>query len=78
MTPDDNSDNEALVTIDGAVALIREKTGVPIPKSRFLKDSANRIAPRPDAIYGRTYLYRPAKILAYAKTLLKPVPPEVA
>jgi len=71
-------DDEALVTVNGAVMLIRERLGIPIPKSRFLKDSANGIAPRPDAIYGRTYLYRPVKILAYAKTLIKAFPPKAA
>lgn len=69
-------DDEALVTVNGAVMLIRETLGIPIPKSRFQKDSANGIAPPPDAVYGRTYLYRPGKILAYARTLIRP--PEVA
>jgi len=64
--------DEALVTIDGAVALIRERIGIPIPKSRIHKDSAAGIAPPPDAIYGRRYLWRPEKILAYAQTLIKP------
>jgi hypothetical protein len=64
MNPEDDKalvtiDDEALVTVDAAVALIRTRTGIPIPKSRFQKDSANGIAPRPDAVYGRTYLYRP-------------------
>jgi hypothetical protein len=64
-------DSEALVTVDGAVMLIREKTGIPIPKSRLHKDSAAGIAPRPDAIYGRRYLWKPEKILAYGRSLLK-------
>ena len=75
MNPDDD---KALVTVDGAVMLIRERLGIPIPKSRFHKDSAAGIAPRPDAIYGRRFLYRPGKILAYARTLIKTFPPEVA
>jgi hypothetical protein len=62
----------ALVTIDAAVTLIRERTGIPIPKSRIHKDCAAGIAPRPDAVYGRRYLWRPEKILAYAQTLIKP------
>jgi hypothetical protein len=66
----DNNDS-ALVTIDGAVTLIRERTGIPVPKSRIHKDSAAGIAPRPDAVYGRRYLWRPEKILAYAESLLK-------
>jgi len=69
----------ALVTIDDAVTLIRERTGIPIPKSRLHKDSAAGIAPRPDAIYGRRYLWRPERILAYAQSLIKPPhPPETA
>jgi hypothetical protein len=66
-----------LVTIDAAVELVREKTGVPITKSRIHKDSARGIAPPPDAVYGRRYLWRPEKILAYAQTLIKRrYPPE--
>jgi hypothetical protein len=60
-----------LVTIDGAVALIRERTGIPIPKSRIHKDSALGIAPKPAAIYGKRYLYRPGEILDYARSLIK-------
>jgi len=72
-----DTDDKALVTIDGAVMLIRERTGIPIPKSRLHKDSAAGIAPPPDAVYGRRYLWRPEKILAYAQTLIKPPhPPE--
>ena len=67
-TDDDNK----LVTVDAAVALIRERTGIPIPKSRLHNDSASGVAPRPDAIYGRRYLWRPERILAYARTLIKP------
>ena len=75
MNPDDD---QALLTRRAAVMLIREMFGIPLPESRFDKDSANGIAPRPDAIYGRTYLYRPVKILAYAKTLIKAFPPKAA
>jgi hypothetical protein len=67
----EDRDSEALVTIDGAVTLIRERTGIPIQKSRIHKDSAAGIAPRPDAVYGRRYLWRPEKILAYAQTLIR-------
>jgi hypothetical protein len=74
----DNNENEALVTVDGAVALIRETLGVPIPKSRFQKDSANGTAPRPTAVYGRRFLYEPRKILAYGRTLIKTFPATVA
>jgi hypothetical protein len=70
-----SNDDTALVTIDGAVMLIRERTGIPVPKSRIRKDSAAGIAPPPDAVYGRRYLWRPEKILAYAQTLIKPPPP---
>jgi hypothetical protein len=69
-----SNDNTALVTIDGAVALIRERTGIPVPKSRIHKDCAAGIAPRPDAVYGRRYLWQPEKILAYAQSLVKPQP----
>jgi len=75
MKPDDN---EALVTVDVAVVLIRDTLGIPIPKSRLHKDSASGVAPRPDAVYGRRYLWRPEKILAYARTLIKTFPPEAA
>jgi hypothetical protein len=79
MNPDDKMvDDTRFVTTDDAVTLIYETTGVPIPKSRFQKDSAAGIAPRPDAIYGRLYLYRPDKILAYARKLIRPFPREVA
>jgi hypothetical protein len=64
-------DNTRLVTIDAAVELVRERTGVPITKSRIHKDSAAGIAPPPDAVYGRRYLWRPEKILAYAEALIK-------
>jgi hypothetical protein len=73
-----SNDDTALVTIDGAVMLIRERLGIPIPKSRLHKDSATGIAPKPDAVYGRRYLWKPEKILAYAQTLIKPCPPEAA
>jgi hypothetical protein len=63
--------NPPLVTIDAAVMLVRERTGVPITKSRIHKDSARGIAPRPDATYGRRYLWDPEKILRYAETLIK-------
>jgi len=65
-------DSEVLITIDDAVVLIRKVLGPPIPKSRIHKDLAAGIAPRPDAIYGRRYLWRPERILAYARTLIKP------
>jgi hypothetical protein len=73
-----NPDDEALVTVDGAVALIHEQLGVPIPKSRLHKDSASGIAPRPDAVYGKRYLWRPEKILAYGRSLIKAPPPKAA
>jgi hypothetical protein len=74
-----DNDNTPLVTIDAAVELVREETGVPITKSRIHKDSAAGIAPRPDAIYGRRYLWRREKILDYARGLIKPPrPPETA
>jgi hypothetical protein len=66
-----SNDDTPLVTIDAAVLLVREKTGVPITKSRIHKDSARGIAPQPDAVYGRRYLWHPDKILAYAQTLIK-------
>jgi hypothetical protein len=83
MCPDDDNklpmvDDTRLVSIAGAVELIREVTGVEIPKSRIHKDSASGVAPRPDAIYGRTFLYRPSKILVYAKKLIRWLPPEEA
>jgi len=72
-----HNDDTPLLTIDAAVELVRERTGVPITKSRIHKDSAAGIAPPPDAVYGRRYLWRPEKILAYAQTLIKPPhPPE--
>ncbi len=67
-----DTNDTALVTIDSAVTLIRERTGIPVPKSRIHKDLAAGTAPRPDAIYGRRYLWRPEKILAYAQTMIKP------
>jgi hypothetical protein len=54
-----HNDDAPLVTIDAAVELVREKTGVPITKSRIHKDSAAGIAPPPDAVYGRRYLWQP-------------------
>jgi hypothetical protein len=66
------NDDEVLVTVTGAVALIREKTGIPIPVSRFRKDSANGLTPKPRLVYGRTFLYAPGEILTYAMTLVKP------
>jgi hypothetical protein len=71
-------DDEALLTVDGAVKLINEQLGIPIPRSRLHKDSATGRAPRPDAIYGKRYLWRPEKILAYGRSLLKAFPPEAA
>jgi hypothetical protein len=75
MKPDDN---EALLTIDGAVMLINEQLGIPIPKSRLHKDSAAGIAPAPDAVYGKRYRYRRSKILAYGRSLIKAYPRKVA
>jgi hypothetical protein len=72
-------DDTRFVTTDGAVALIHHVTGIPIPKSRFQKDSAAGIAPEPDAIYGKSYLYRPTRIIAYALSRIRRIrPPEVA
>ena len=73
MNPDDQV---PLLTMRAAVMLIRKELGIPLPESRFKKDSASGIAPRPDAIYGRTHLYRPGKILTYGRTLIKAFPPE--
>jgi hypothetical protein len=67
-----DENDSALITIDGAVALIRERTGIPVPKSRIHRDCAAGIAPLPDAVYGRRYLWRPDRILAYAQSLIKP------
>jgi hypothetical protein len=84
MSTDENDklptvDDTRLVTVGGAVALINAVYGIPIPKSRFQKDRANGIAPAPDAIYGRTHLFKPTKILAYGRTLIRPfLPKEVA
>jgi hypothetical protein len=65
--------NELLVSIDDAVALIRKETGIPITKSRIHKDSAKCVAPKPAAIFGRRYLWRPNEMVAYARTLIQPV-----
>jgi hypothetical protein len=65
-------DDQRLVTVDGAVMLIRQTFGIPLPKSRLQKDSAAGRAPRPAMVYGNRYLYRPSEILTYAKTLVKP------
>jgi hypothetical protein len=70
-TMSNDESNLPLVTIDAAVMLVRERTGIPISRSRIHKDSARGIAPKPDAIYGRRYLWQPEKILAYAQTLIK-------
>ena len=67
-----NTKEAALITIDGAVNLIQEKTGIPVPKSRIHKDLAAGIASSPDAIYGRRYLWRPERMLAYAQSLIRP------
>jgi len=71
------NDDDKLVTVDAAVALIREQLGIPIPKSRLHRDSSKGIAPKPDAVYGNRYLWRPDKILEYGRSLIKPVPPEM-
>lgn len=34
----------AFVTVDGAVMLIREKTGIPIPKSRLHQEDHSEVA----------------------------------
>jgi hypothetical protein len=69
-----DTDNTRLVTIDAAVELVREETGIPITKSRIHKDSAKGVAPPPDAIYGRRYLWRPEKIELLADVDLQVVP----
>ena len=71
-------DDNRLVTLRDAVLLIHERTGVLIPRSRLHKDSAAGVLPPPDAIYGKTYLYRPRKLLDYALSLIRPFPPEAA
>jgi len=71
-------DDTRLVTLRDAVPLIYEQTGVFIPRSRLHKDSASGVLPPPDAIYGKTYLYRPRKLLDYARSLIRPFPPEAA
>jgi len=63
------------VTADDAVMLVREKTGIPFTRSRLHKDSMRGIAPKPAAVYGNRYLWRPEDVLRYAKTLVK-APPE--
>jgi hypothetical protein len=71
-------DDEVLLTVYAAVQLIRTRTGIPIPVSRFRKDSANGLTPKPVLVYGRTHLYRPTEIMVYAKTLVRPFAPEAA
>ena len=63
--------DEALLTIQDAVELIRRETGIPITRSR-IKDSSNGITPKPAATYGRRYLWRRAEMLDYARSLIKP------
>jgi hypothetical protein len=60
-------DGEPLIDTNAAIALIREKIGIPIPKSKLHKDSSLGRAPAPDAIYGVRYMYKPSKILAYGR-----------
>jgi hypothetical protein len=77
MSIEDNNDlpsidDEVLLTTATAVALIRERTGIPIPVSRFRKDSANGLTPKPRLVYGRTYLYGLPEIMEYARSLVKP------
>ena len=67
-----HSNDEALVTIDDAVALIRRETGIPITKSRIHKDSAKGLCPKPAATFGRRYLWHPSEIITYARSLIKP------
>jgi hypothetical protein len=71
-------DSERLLTAHDAVKFVRERTGIPLTRSRLHKDSALGIAPKPDAIFGRRYLWRPEKILAYAQGLIKPPHPPTA
>jgi len=78
MQADDKADDEALVTVTGGVKLVRETLGVPVPKSRFYKDSAAGRAPKPDAIYGRTFLFKPSKMLAWGRSLIRPFSSEAA
>lgn len=67
--------NEMLLTIHDAVELIRRETGIPITRSRIIKDSANGITPKPAATFGRRYLWRRAEMLEYARSLIKPPAP---
>jgi hypothetical protein len=55
------------------VALVRERTGIPVTESRLDKEAMLGTAPKPAALYGRRHLYTEADGLAWARSLIRPV-----
>ncbi len=66
---------ERLYTRRDAIDYIRETYGIPVARSRILKDAMARRKrfPRPKVTYGNVFLYTQAQLDAYATTLIRPV-----
>jgi len=64
-------DKDRLVTSHEGPELLRADLGIPFKRSRLLKDSALGLAPKPAAIFGKTYLWRYSDLREYALSLLK-------
>jgi hypothetical protein len=64
-----------LLTARAAVDYVRAKTGAPLRLSRFYKDRAKGVAPKPTARFGNRDLFQPDEILAYGSALITPVEP---
>lgn len=65
--------DKPLLTREHAVALIRERIGIPMTLSTFEKACIEPTGPKPAAKYGRRHLYDEAAILAWGWSRLTPV-----
>jgi hypothetical protein len=64
---------DRLLTRSEGVKRVREVIGIPMGLSAFEKAGWRGSGPKPVAKYGKNLLYREKEVLAWARTLLKPV-----
>lgn len=58
---------EKYVTRREGVELVRSQLGIPLSLATVERDAYLGRGPEPDALYGKTHLYKPEKFLEYAR-----------
>jgi hypothetical protein len=66
LMPELPEDDRPLLTRKAAVEHINRKLGIPLKLSSFAKKAMRRETPKPDGYYGKTELYKPARIERWA------------